>query len=106
MILPSLSILNSSSLTDSIVVWIVISLSLAVKVSFFFFNSNLIPASTGIKFLVDIAFDTFDKASNIYSFLIVNLIYYSFFLIYIYIIAVEKVENSKIILFFNKNVFT
>ena len=74
MILPSLSITKSSLSLQSILVWIVISLSLAVKVNFFFFNSNLIPANTGIKFLVEIAFDTLFKASNNKSFLIVNLI--------------------------------
>ena len=38
-------------------------LTVGVAKELFFFNSNLIPASTGIKFLVDIAFDTFDKAT-------------------------------------------
>ena len=68
MILPSLSTVKSSSLLEFLLVWIVISLSLAVKVNFFFFISYLIPANTGIKFYVEIAFDTLFNASNNKSF--------------------------------------
>ena len=67
-----------------------------VKTNFLLVNSNLIPANTGITFLLDIAFDTLFKASIKISFFIVNFIIYSFFLIYIYNYRVEKVENSKI----------
>ena len=100
--LPSFSTVKSSSLLASIVVWIVISLSLAVNVNFFFFNSNFIPAKTGIRFFVDIAFDTLFKASNNSSFLIVNFIYIPSFLKCFIIITVEKVENFLISLYINK----
>jgi len=56
-----------------------------LKFVFFFFNSNLIPAKTGIKFLVEIAFETLFNASNKISFFIVNFIYipsfFSFFIL-------------------------
>ena len=103
MILPSSSTFTSSSLLQSIVVWIVISLSEAVNTNFFLFSSNLIPASTGIKFLVEIAFDTLLMASNNISFLIVNFIFIpSFLLFIIVIITVEKVKNPLFSLFYNK----
>mgnify|MGYP006955233539 CR=1 FL=1 len=58
------------------------SLSEAVNTNFFLFSSNLIPASTGIKFLVEIAFDTLLMASNNISFLIVNFIFIPSFLLF------------------------
>jgi hypothetical protein len=64
-------------------------------------QSNLIPAKVGIKFLVDIAFDTLFKFSNNNSRLIFNFIIYSLFLFSIfYIITVENVEKSHFRLYF------
>ena len=98
---PSLSIIKSS--LEFILVWIVISLSLAVKVNLVFFKSNLIPAKTGIRFLVEIALLTLLSDSNNNSLFILNLIYIpSFFYIYNNTInRVEKVNKNRFSFNFN-----
>ena len=59
----------------------------AVNVNPSFVKSNFIPAKVGIKFFVDIAFDTLFKFSNNNYLLIFNFIFFpSFFYIFIYIL--------------------
>ena len=98
---PSFSIIKSS--LELILVWIVISLSLAVKVNLVFFKSNLIPAKTGIRFLVEIALLTLLSASNNNSLFFFFFIYIPYFF-YIYNNTINRVEKvNKIRFSFNFN---